>query len=93
MNEFDAIFELEQLSRAAWPAAQVDDLDGWQLRFNDGVTRRANSVWPNIHRGEIPILKKITAVEQFYESKKLPAVGSYRNRTGRYRFCFNRAAT
>ncbi len=38
---------IEGLALRAWPAAEQQSLDGWRLRFNAGVTRRANSVsWP-----------------------------------------------
>jgi hypothetical protein len=38
------ITQIEALAANAIPAAIVQELDGWRLRFNYGVTRRANSV-------------------------------------------------
>ena len=38
--------KIEQLMNAAWPAPDIEDLDGWFLRSAGGVTQRANSVWP-----------------------------------------------
>ena len=35
------------------------------LRFTHGVTRRANSVWPNAWRDETPLASRIEAVESF----------------------------
>ena len=36
----------EALMDAAWPAPERHDLGEWVLRAADGVTQRANSVWP-----------------------------------------------
>ena len=38
---------LEALAVAAWPPAAQEELAGWQLGFDRGVTRRANSTLPN----------------------------------------------
>lgn len=46
------ILQLETLAANAWPAAEVQRLGGWRLRFHHGVTRRANSVWPNLTPSE-----------------------------------------
>jgi len=69
----ELIWHLELLAAAAWPAAEVKSLDGWLLRFNDGVTRRANSVWPNEAGEELPLDQKLAAVEDFYRGRGLPA--------------------
>jgi len=42
----DQIRFLERLGANAWPARETIRLDGWRLGFNDGVTRRADSVLP-----------------------------------------------
>ena len=46
MNQLDDIRELEGAAYRAWVAKETAHLNGWVLRFNDGVTRRANSVFP-----------------------------------------------
>jgi ribosomal protein S18 acetylase RimI-like enzyme len=69
----ELIRQIETLAADAWPAAEVEDLDGWRLRANDGVTRRANSVWPNENRGRLSLDEKLHAVEAFYATRKLPA--------------------
>ena len=51
----EPIIKLERLAMHAWPAVEVVELDGWLLRYAAGITRRANSVWPNEMRG-IPVL-------------------------------------
>jgi len=69
----ERIHHLERLAAAAWPAAEREPLDGWLLRSNAGVTRRANSVWPNADDGELALDQKLAAVEAFYRRRGLPA--------------------
>lgn len=66
------ILLLETLAANAWPAAEMQALAGWQLRFNHGVTRRANSVWPNLTSDELALAARLTAVETFYAQRNLP---------------------
>jgi ribosomal protein S18 acetylase RimI-like enzyme len=67
------IRRIDILAANAWPAAEVKDLDGWLLRATDGVSRRANSVWPNANAGRQTLDEKLHAVEAFYGARKLPA--------------------
>lgn len=67
------IVQLETLSANAWPAAEIDALAGWRLRHAAGVTRRANSVWPNGALGDEAVAEKLAAVEAFYRARNLPA--------------------
>jgi len=67
------ILTLETLAANAWPAHQRELLDGWQLRFSEGVTRRANSVWPNGPTGVEGLGEKLARVEAFYARHHLPA--------------------
>ena len=60
------IRHLEELAANAWPAGVVQIVDGWRLRFNWGVTRRANSVWPNEATGRFPLEENLAVVEEFY---------------------------
>ncbi len=64
---------IEELAANAWPAAVTQAVDGWRLRFNWGVTSRANSVWPNEDGGGAPLDEKIGAAESFYARRGLPA--------------------
>jgi N-acetylglutamate synthase len=66
--------EIERRALAAWPAATVEDLDGWKLRYTAGVTRRANSVWPGGLHGGIPLDERIDRVERFYDGRGAPAI-------------------
>lgn len=40
------VLAIERVAFDAWPAAEVQALGGWRLRFNHGVTQRGSSVWP-----------------------------------------------
>ncbi|MCG8351320.1 MAG: GNAT family N-acetyltransferase [Chloroflexales bacterium] len=64
---------LEELAGNAWPAAIVQVIDGWRLRFNWGVTRRANSTWPNVACGLYDLDAKLDLVEDWYALRGLPA--------------------
>lgn len=64
---------LEELAMNAWPAAVVQMVDGWRLRYGQGVSRRINSVWPNEDGGQLPLAQKLALVEAFYARRGLPA--------------------
>jgi GNAT superfamily N-acetyltransferase len=68
----DTIRRLEDCAARAWPAGHVSHVDGWQLRCNDGVTRRANSVLPNRCVGRLPLAEKLSRVEKLYRQWGLP---------------------
>jgi ribosomal protein S18 acetylase RimI-like enzyme len=40
------IREIERAGALTWPAAEVSNLGGWELRASDGFSQRANSVLP-----------------------------------------------
>ena len=67
------IRSIEELSMNAWPAMQTLHYDGWVLRFADGYTKRANSVYP-LYPSEINVDEKIEFCESFYRSLGLPTV-------------------
>jgi ribosomal protein S18 acetylase RimI-like enzyme len=67
------IRKLEELAANAWPAAVVQAVDGWRLRFNHGVTRRANSVWPNAWSGSLALDERLALVEDFYARRGVVA--------------------
>ena len=66
------VLEIEEAAFRAWPAAEVVELSGWRLRFTHGVTRRANSVWPNDWRDETPLDERLEAVETFSAARGIP---------------------
>jgi N-acetylglutamate synthase len=63
---------VEGLAASAWPAAEVQVLDGWRLRADEAGTRRANSVWPNNDSGAMPLCDKLASVKDFYAARDLP---------------------
>jgi ribosomal protein S18 acetylase RimI-like enzyme len=68
--------DLEKVMDAAWPAPDRDETGRWVLRAADGVTQRANSIWPrqdsdgNPH--ERPAL--LRDARAWYRSRRLPVI-------------------
>ena len=67
---------IEAAARDAWPAAQADWVGGWLLRYTYGITRRANSVWPNGDShgiSELTFDERLNEAELFYAVYDMPA--------------------
>ncbi len=62
---------LEALAVAAWPPAAQEELAGWQLGFDRGVTRRANSTLPNRMTPGTDPEALIAEVERRYRAREL----------------------
>lgn len=74
LAETAPIVQIETLAARAWPATETVELDGWRLRHTAGVTKRANSVWPNGSPSTNDALAaKVDTVERFYAARNLPA--------------------
>ncbi|MHA2009078.1 MAG: GNAT family N-acetyltransferase [Promethearchaeota archaeon] len=59
----------------SWPARHYFFLNGWILRFNEGVTSRANSVFPiNYNESQKTLNEDINIVEKAYKTYNLPPV-------------------
>jgi len=59
----------------SWPAEQYYFLNGWILRFNKGVTYRANSVFPIYYTGNSNQIEgDIEIVEKAYKLHGLPSI-------------------
>lgn len=67
------ILAFDRMAAMAWPAPYVTDLDGWHLRYGEGVSRRANSVapFPSTSGGH-SLIDQIEAAERFYKDRDLP---------------------
>jgi len=65
--------ELEAVAYEFWRAPEVEELDGWRLRFGYGITGRANSVWPN-GDGTLPLAEKIDLAEAWYRERGRPTL-------------------
>jgi N-acetylglutamate synthase len=57
---------IEERAANAWPAAIVQVMDGWRLRYNWGVTSRANSVYPNGWGSALTLDEKLRSADEFY---------------------------
>jgi N-acetylglutamate synthase len=68
------ILLIETLAANAWPPERSVVLDGWRLRSAGGVTRRANSVWPNADTGGASLEDKLAAVERHYAALGQPSI-------------------
>jgi len=67
------IILFEELSMHAHPVIRTQMYDGWVLRFANGYTNRANSVYP-LYPSAIALEKKIAYCEDVYASQGLPTV-------------------
>jgi N-acetylglutamate synthase len=65
--------ELEAIAYQLWLAPEVEELDGWHLRFAHGLTGRANSIWPN-GVGRLPLDEKIGRAEGWYRARSAPVL-------------------
>lgn len=54
----------------AWPGQKTLQLDGWQVRLSNGLTRRANSV-QTLFSGNLDLIHKINICEKLYHSQNL----------------------
>jgi GNAT superfamily N-acetyltransferase len=63
------ILAIERVAFEAWPAAEVQALGGWRLRFNHGVTSRGSSVWPGPGASDAALAARLEAVERFYAER------------------------
>ena len=69
MSDVEEILAIEKSAFAAWPAAEVERLGGWRLRFNHGVTNRGSSVWPGPDGEAFALSERLDAVERFYTER------------------------
>lgn len=72
-HKFNLIRQLEEISGNGWTAPHQQMYDGWLVRYANGYTRRANSVYP-LYRGNMSLTDKIAYAEQFYAQRGLPTV-------------------
>ncbi|MBT1003715.1 GNAT family N-acetyltransferase [Paenarthrobacter sp. DKR-5] len=64
--------EFGPLLHRAWPAPHTELRGGWVLRSAEGVTQRANSVWP---AGPVEDLRTaVDEAESYYKARRLPPI-------------------
>jgi GNAT superfamily N-acetyltransferase len=66
MNK-DKIIAIEKMAARAWRPELEETLDGWRLRYTQGITRRGNSVLAIETGSEMPLAEKLAGVEDFYK--------------------------
>lgn len=71
--DLEQVRAIEETAADAVPAAVVERLDGWWLRFNHGVKRRPNSVLANADGGRLTLEDKLERTEAFYAEHGLKA--------------------
>ena len=75
MYEREEIKRLQETLMNLWPAKHYYFLNGWILRFTDGITSRANSVFPLNYDGDFSTVDKdIEFVEKAYSAYKLQPI-------------------
>lgn len=72
MFDEEGIRDLERRAAECWPPFSQGILEGWQLRFSEGVSRRANSVLALEETGSSALDLRIDAAEKFYRQRGLP---------------------
>jgi ribosomal protein S18 acetylase RimI-like enzyme len=68
----DDIALIEELAANAVPAAIIQEVDGWRLRYSGGVTRRANSVLAARDGGRLGLDERLAVAEAFYARHGTP---------------------
>lgn len=75
MKSKKEIKQFQEFLLNSWPAKHYYFLNGWILRFTNGITSRANSVFPIKYTGTDETLDyDIDIVEQAYKAHNLPPV-------------------
>jgi ribosomal protein S18 acetylase RimI-like enzyme len=72
MFDEEGIRDLERRAAECWPPFSQGILEGWLLRFSEGVSRRANSVLALEETGASALDLRIDAAESFYRQRGLP---------------------
>jgi GNAT superfamily N-acetyltransferase len=73
VKEHALALRAEESFLQAWPALRTIVVDGWLLRFADGLSRRANSVNP-LSQGQRPQGEKVALCESYYRAAGQPAI-------------------
>jgi ribosomal protein S18 acetylase RimI-like enzyme len=73
MTQTSLAWRVEETCLNAWPALRQVLLDGWALRFSEGLTRRSNSANP-LRAGDHGVDALIPACEALYQSQLLPTI-------------------
>ena len=71
-----ALPDLEHVMDAAWPALDRGETGSWVLRAADGVTQRANSIWPRTEPDTGPHERPamLQQARAWYRTRRLPVI-------------------
>lgn len=72
MFDEESIRDLDRRAADCWPPFSQGILEGWLLRFSEGVSRRANSVLALEESGDSALDLRVDAAEKFYRQRGLP---------------------
>lgn len=70
----DPLAGLEGAMDAAWPAPDRENVGSWVLRAADGVTQRANSIWPRPEPAGTDPAVLLRQARAWYRSRRLPVI-------------------
>ncbi|MEX1256672.1 MAG: GNAT family N-acetyltransferase [Gemmatimonadota bacterium] len=69
----DRVAGLERAALRAWPASESESVCGWEVRFSDGFTKRANSVQP-IGAAQCGLKEAVSGCEEWYARRGRPCI-------------------
>jgi N-acetylglutamate synthase len=64
----DLVAEVETAGYRCWPASEMVEYDGWELRYADGFSGRANSVLP-LGRSRLRLETKLRFCHEWFEQR------------------------
>ncbi len=71
VENLELVRRIEAVVARAWPPLSRQTLHGWVMRHSDGVTRRANSVYPVAWDESAALGDALDGVETFYRERGL----------------------
>ncbi len=72
-SPIELVQSIETAAYRSWPAREVAEYDGWELRFADGFSRRGNSVYP-AGTSTVDRLEKLEWCRNWYAERGLDLV-------------------
>ncbi len=73
MTDLALIRSIESAGYRSWKAKECLEYDGWQLRFANGFSRRANSAYP-AQASTLPLVEKLDYCRRWYWERNLDLV-------------------
>ena len=73
-KDYATISKFELLTAECWPAREEKTIKGWLLRAHDGITARANAVYPYTNQSDIELSALIEEAIKFFEQRGHPPI-------------------